>query len=309
MNNRHTNGILLMVAFTILAPLLDMSSKLATTTVPVGEITTARFVVQLLCMIPISLALRLPLAASASDIGLTLLRALFLIGSTFCFIAGVAVMPIADALAIVFVMPFILMFMGWAFFGNRVGPRRIWASVVGFGGALLVIQPSIAHWGLVALYPLGTAFLFAFYEILTQALAPRMHPVTMQLHTSIAGSLITLLLLYLAQGSGIAALDPVLPHGLSWLWLAGVGFWAAVSHLCMTYALKFTPASTLAPLHYLEIVVAVIIGYFVWGTFPNLSTWAGIAVIVGSGLYIIHREHITAGQDPAKPPPMPSTAI
>ena len=309
MTNRPSNGILLMVAFTLFAPLLDMSSKLATTTIPVGEITTARFVVQLLCMIPIFLALRLPLAASAKDIGLTLLRALFLIGSTFCFIAGVAVMPIADALAIVFVMPFILMFMGWAFFGNRVGPRRIWASVVGFGGALMVIQPSVASWGLVALYPLGTAFFFAFYEILTQALAPRMHPVTIQLHTSIAGSLITVPLLYLAQGSGIAALDPVLPHGIAWAWLAGVGFWAAVSHLCMTFALKFAPASTLAPLHYLEIVVAVVIGYFVWGTFPNLSTWAGIAVIVGSGLYIIHREHVTAGQDHAKPPPMPSEAI
>ena len=309
MTNHPSRGILLMVAFTILAPLLDMSSKLATTTIPVGQITTARFVVQLLCMIPIFLALRLPLAASAKDIGLTLLRALFLIGSTFCFIAGVAVMPIADALAIVFVMPFILMFMGWAFFGNRVGPRRIWASVVGFGGALMVIQPSVASWGLVALYPLGTAFFFAFYEILTQALAPRMHPVTIQLHTSIAGSLITVPLLYLAQGSGIAALDPVLPHGIAWAWLAGVGFWAAVSHLCMTFALKFAPASTLAPLHYLEIVVAVVIGYFVWGTFPNLSTWAGIAVIVGSGLYIIHREHVTAGQDHAKPPPMPSEAI
>ena len=306
---RHSNGILLMVAFTILAPLLDMSSKLATETLPVGQITTARFVVQLLCMIPVSLALRLPLSASATDIGLTLLRALFLIGSTFCFIAGVAVMPIADALAIVFVMPFILMFMGWAFFGNRVGPRRIGASAVGFGGALLVIQPSVSHWGLVALYPLGTAFLFSFYEILTQSLAPRMHPVTMQLHTSIAGSLITVPLLYLANGSGITAIDALMPHGTAWLWLFGVGFWAAVSHLCMTFALKFAPAATLAPLHYLEIVVAVIIGYFVWGTFPNLSTWAGIVVIVGSGLYIIHREHVTAGADPAKPPPMPTTAV
>jgi drug/metabolite transporter (DMT)-like permease len=62
----------------------------------------------------------------------------------------------------------------------------------------------------------------------------------------------------------------------------------------MTYALRFAPSATLAPLHYLEIVAAVALGYLVFGDFPNAMTWAGIAVIVGSGLYIIHRERITA---------------
>jgi drug/metabolite transporter (DMT)-like permease len=64
----------------------------------------------------------------------------------------------------------------------------------------------------------------------------------------------------------------------------------------MTIALKFAPASTLAPLHYLEIVTAVAIGYLVFGDFPNALTWAGIIIIVASGLYIIHRERITLRQ-------------
>jgi drug/metabolite transporter (DMT)-like permease len=98
----------------------------------------------------------------------------------------------------------------------------------------------------------------------------------------------------LLDGSGIATLDPVMPQGLAWLWLFGVGFWAAVSHMCMTYALKFAPSATLAPLHYLEIVAAVAFGYLVFGDFPNPLTWAGIAVIVASGLYIIHRERRVA---------------
>ena len=71
-------------------------------------------------------------------------------------------------------------------------------------------------------------------------------------------------------------------------------FWAATSHMCMTVALKYAPASTLAPLHYLEIVTAVLLGYLVFGDFPDPLTWAGIAVIVSSGLYIIHRERINA---------------
>jgi drug/metabolite transporter (DMT)-like permease len=60
-----------------------------------------------------------------------------------------------------------------------------------------------------------------------------------------------------------------MPQGWQWLWLFGVGFWAAVSHMCMTYALAFAPASTLAPLHYFEIVVAVILRLLVFGDLPN----------------------------------------
>jgi drug/metabolite transporter (DMT)-like permease len=98
----------------------------------------------------------------------------------------------------------------------------------------------------------------------------------------------------LADGSGVGALDPVMPGGILWLWLFGVGFWAAVSHMCMTYALKFAPSATLAPLHYSEIVVAVALGLAVFGDFPNAMTWAGIGVIVASGLYVIHRERLAA---------------
>lgn len=307
--NRTATGVLLMVAFCVLAPLLDLCSKLATTTIPVGQITTARFVGQLICMIPVALALRTPLAATWRDHGLMAWRAVFLIGSTFCFVAGVAVMPIADALAIVFVMPFFLLFLGKWVFGSPVGPRRIIASLVGFGGAMLVIQPSLAHWGLVALFPLGTALLFSFYELITQALGPRTNPVAMQLHTSVWGSLITVPLIWGFNGTGVADFDPVWPQGWAWLWLAGVGFWAAVSHLAMTFALKFAPVATLAPLHYLELVTAVVIGLVVFGTFPNPVTWAGIAIIVGSGLYIIHREHLAARQGRKVPPELPPEAI
>ena len=98
----------------------------------------------------------------------------------------------------------------------------------------------------------------------------------------------------LSEGSGIASLDPIWPSGWNWLWLFGVGFWAAVSHMCMTYALKFAPSATLAPLHYFEIVTAVILGYLIFDDFPNRLTWIGIAIIVSSGLYIIHRERKTA---------------
>jgi drug/metabolite transporter (DMT)-like permease len=293
--DRILPGIILMLLFCALAPLLDVASKLAAEGgIPVGQITTARFVVQGALMLPIVLIMRLHWAVSPRIAAMVTLRAVFLILSTYSFVSGIAVMPVADALAIAFVEPFILLILGAYIFGDEVGPRRIGACLVGFGGALLVIQPSIAIFGWVALWPLGTAFFFAFYMLSTRAVAAHLHPVTMQMHTSLAGAAICLPLLWAFDGSGIASLDAVMPQGLMWLWLFGVGFWAAVSHICMTYALKFAPSATLAPLHYSEIVVAVALGYAVFGDFPNPMTWAGIAIITASGLYLIHRERINA---------------
>ena len=297
----------LMLAFCVLAPLLDTCAKLATATIPVGQITTARFLVQTAIMIPIALWLRLDWRLPMRMLGLLAVRAVLLITSTFCFVAATAVMPIADALAIVFIEPFILLLLGHMIFGNPVGPRRIAASVVGFMGALLVIQPSIANYGFVALLPLATALLFALYMLITQAIAATVHPVTQQLHTSMIAAVLCLPLLLLADGSGWHMMDPVLPQGVAWIWLFGVGFWAAASHMCMTVALRYAPASTVAPLHYLEIVSAVLLGYAVFGDFPNMLTWAGIVVIVASGLYVIHRERITASQAlPTQPSGMPA---
>ena len=298
----------LMLAFCVLAPLLDTCAKLATATIPVGQITTARFVVQAALMIPIALWMRLDWRLPRQMLGLLSLRAVLLITSTFCFVAATAVMPIADALAIVFVEPFILLLLGHLIFGNPVGPRRIAAAVVGFMGALLVIQPSIANYGLVAVLPLATALLFALYMLITQAIAATLHPVMQQLHTSWIGAVMCLPLLLLADGTGWQTMDPVMPQGLAWAWLFGVGFWAAASHMCMTVALRYAPASTVAPLHYLEIVTAVFLGHVVFGDFPNVLTWTGIAVIVGSGLYVIHRERITAAQARQEPPPTRAAA-
>jgi len=302
-NDRILPGVALMIAFCALAPLLDVASKLAAQTLPVGQIVAARFVVQGVLMLPVVMWMGLGWGMSRRMAGLVMLRALFLIVSTYCFVAAVTVMPIADALAIAFVEPFILLILGSVLFGDEVGPRRIAASAVGFAGALLVIQPSIAAFGWVAVFPLGTAFSFAFYMLITRSMSRGMHPVTMQLHTAIAGSLVIVPLIWLMDDGPIASIGWTDPIGVEWLWLFGVGFWAAISHMCMTYALKFAPSATLAPLHYLEIVMAVALGYAIFGDFPNLMTWAGIIVISGSGLYIIHRERVSLRARVSPPTP------
>jgi drug/metabolite transporter (DMT)-like permease len=294
--DRILPGVALMLGFCAIAPLIDVASKLATVTVPVGQVTLARFVVQVALMLPIMLVMRQSLRLSRRAMRLTLWRALAAILSTFTFVWAVKHMPLADALAIAFVEPFILLILGRLIFDDEVGPRRIAASAVGFMGALLVIQPSFVTFGWVALLPVVTAFSFAGYMLLTREASRAMTPEAMQFHTAWVAGLICLPVLVLAEGSGLATLDSVMPQGLAWLWLVGVGVAATISHMFMTYALKLAPSATLAPLHYLEIVSAAALGYLVFGDFPNALTWAGIGVIVASGLYVIHRERVTAAK-------------
>ncbi|WP_372840268.1 DMT family transporter [Phaeovulum sp.] len=294
--DRILPGVALMIAFCVTAPLIDVASKLAAQEVPVGVVTLARYVVQAALMAPIITFMRLDWRMSRRAFWLTTARAAVSIGATYTFVAAVKVMPVADALAIAFVEPFIILLIGKLVLAEQVGPRRIAASAVGFVGALFVIQPSFAMFGAVALYPLGTAVFFAAYMLITRALSRDMHPVTMQMHTALVATALCLPLLALGTAVGEETLAFTLPEGIFWLWVFCVGLAATVSHMAMTYALKWAPSSTLAPLHYLEIVTATLFGYLVFGDFPNWLTWIGISIIIGSGLYIIHREQLVARQ-------------
>jgi drug/metabolite transporter (DMT)-like permease len=292
--DRILPGVALMLGFCVFAPLIDVASKLASATIPVGQITAARFAVQGVLMLPLLVVMGYGFRLGRRGLKLVVWRALAGIASTFTFVTAVSYLPIADALAIAFVEPFLLLIAGKWLFNDEVGPRRIGASMVGFGGALLVIQPSFAVFGWVALMPLGTAVAFAAYMLITREASREMEPVPMQFHTAWVAFAICLPLL--AIFAPLAPMRLVSPEGLSWVWLIGVGVAATVSHMMMTYALKFAPSATLAPLHYLEIVTAAALGYLVFGDFPNVLTWAGITVIVASGLYIIHRERLAARQ-------------
>jgi len=234
-------GIALMLGFCAIAPLIDVASKLAAQAVPVGTITLGRFVVQAALMAPIVLAMRLPLRIGPTALRLTLARAFVSILATYSFVAAVQVMPIADALAIAFVEPFVILLIGRFVMGEEVGPRRLGASVVGFIGALFVIQPSFSRFGAVALFPLGTAVCFALYILLTRALSRQMHPVTMQLHTALAATVLCVPMLAVGGILDFGQWRFVPPQGVFWIWVFCVGLAATISHMSMTYALKFRP--------------------------------------------------------------------
>ncbi len=117
----------------------------------------------------------------------------------------------------------------------------------------------------------------------------------MQGFTGLFGALFVGAVLWAADGSGSSVFDPFWPDMRGWLLILGVGIFATVSHLFLVFAFRNAPASVLAPLQYIEIVAATVLGYLVFGDFPDAGKWLGIAIIVSSGLFIIWRERV-AGQ-------------
>ncbi|QFI67079.1 DMT family transporter [Sinorhizobium alkalisoli] len=303
-DRRVSYGLMLMVLSVLISPVIDVFAKLAIATVPSAEITAVRFLLQVVFILPVVLYRRTMLDLTWKKSALHALRGGLLVLTMLSFITTLKVMEVADAIAIFFVEPIILTILGSIFLKETIGWRRYTACAVGFFGAMLVIQPSMQEVGPIALLPIVAAFTLAVFLLLTRMVAQNEDPWSMQFHAGIWGCLFCLVLLAFGQGTGSSIVDPVWPEGRVWLYLWGVGVAATVSGVLGVYAYRAAPASVLAPLQYLEIVSATILGWLVFGDLPDALKWLGIAIIIGSGLYIIWRERRlqkTAGTPPVSP--------
>ena len=289
--SKTVTGILFMLGFCIFGPTIDVFAKLAgQADIPVFQISAARFAVQGLCLLPFALYLGVLRWPGRQEAGLHLVRGLLILIATSFFFAAINHMPIADAISIFFIEPFILTLLGALFLGEPVGWRRIAACIVGFCGALLVIQPQYETVGLAAAFPVGTAVCFAFYLLLTRKMTQDAHPVTIQMFTSCAAFLLVMPVLLVMQNGPIDVLRLVPVNSYQVNLLIGVGVCATIAHMFLTTAFRYTAVAILAPLQYLEIVSATVFGLLVFGDFPNKTTFIGIAIIISSGLYVLFRE-------------------
>ena len=293
-------GIFMMLGFAAFGPIIDVFAKLAGEAgIPVFQISGARFAVQVLILIPFALfyhALHLP---DRREAGLYILRGGLILIATSFFFASLNYLPIADAISIFFIEPFVLTLLGAILLGETIGWRRITACLVGFCGALLVIQPQYATVGIAAAFPLGTAICFALYLILTRQMAQRAHPLAVQIYTSLAAFMLIMPVLVLMDNGPVAALD-IIPLDMYQLsLLIWVGIAASIAHMFITVAFRHAPVAVLAPLQYLEIISATIFGWWVFSDLPNQITFLGIIIIVGSGLYVFMRERKVSKEKPA----------
>ncbi|AYG59621.1 DMT family transporter [Rhizobium jaguaris] len=285
-----TFGLLMMFLSVFLSPIVDIFSKLAATTIPPAEVTAARFIFQWLFALPM-LALRGQWGRwSLRRSGVHAIRAGVLTLSMVSFVTTLQVMEVADAIAIFFVEPIMLTILSSIFLKETIGWRRYTACAVGFFGAMLIIQPSFEQVGFVALLPVVTALCVAVYVMITRVVSHSEDAWPMQFQTGLWGMAICLILLAIGHGSGSPIIASVIPDGTAMAYLLGVGVTAAASGILTVHAYRAAPASTLAPLQYFEIVSATIFGWLVFHNFPDLIKWAGIFIIMASGLYILWRE-------------------
>jgi drug/metabolite transporter (DMT)-like permease len=179
--------------------------------------------------------------------------------------------------------------------GDKVGWRRWTAIVVGFGGAMIVIQPSYEIFGLKALLPVCCAFLFSLYLFLNRAIGNADSPLTMQTMAGIGGTVFMTGALFVGNSMGVSDFELSLPSSLLGLLLLLIlGSLSGYIHMIVVRAFRMAPLSLLAPFQYFEIISATVLGYALFGDFPSPSKWLGIAIIVASGLFIIWRERVQA---------------
>jgi drug/metabolite transporter (DMT)-like permease len=294
-------GLILMALAMTILPCMDGIAKYMSTfqAMSPGQVAFYRFFFQMLLTLPFLVAISGREAFRVKRPWMNLLRGALHASATLLFFTSIKYMPLADAFAIYFVEPFMLTAMSALFLGEKVGWRRWSAIVIGFGGAMIVIQPSFEIFGLKALLPIACAFLFALYLFLNRAIGDADPPLTMQTIAGLGGTVFMGLALVAGHWTGNADFELALPGStFTLVILLVLGLLSGYGHLLVVHAFRLAPVSILAPFQYFEIISATILGFLVFGDFPSASKWLGVAIIVGSGLYIIWRERKAAKASP-----------
>ncbi|MBO9441617.1 DMT family transporter [Phaeobacter italicus] len=289
-HDRPSLGILLMLGFCITAPMGDAVAKLLGAHIPLGQLLLVRFAAQVLLLAPLILATGRVWRMQGRVLRLTFVRTLLHIAGIGAMFTGLKYLPLADAVAIAFVMPFIMLFLGKFVLGEEVGMVRLLACIVGFGGTLLVIQPSFVAVGWHALWPLMVAVIFAFFMLVTRQIAKDTDPISLQ---AVSGTMACGLLapvFAVGAATDLPILAIVSPTADQWALLAAIGLLGTAAHLLMTWSLRYAPAATLASMQYLEIPVAALIGLWIFDELPNGLAALGILITIAAGLFVILRE-------------------
>ena len=293
-SDRPILGIALMLGFCIVAPIGDAVAKVLGASVPLGQVVLIRFAVQALVLIPLVWLTGRAWRMRGRVLALTALRTvLHMLGIAAMFTA-LKYLPLVDAVAIVFVMPFFMLILGKYVLNEQVGHRRLIACIVGFIGTLMVVQPSFATVGLPALLPVFVAANFSVFMLVTRQIAKQTDPIGLQAVSGVMAVGLMVPLLWWGSTTSLPVLQIVQADGYEWSLLIAIGMLGTVAHLLMTWSLRYAPSTTLAPMQYLEIPFATLLGLAIFRELPNPLAAAGITITVAAGLYVILRERATA---------------
>jgi len=274
-------GIAVMVVGVALLTANDAISKYLTESHPVGQVICLRQAATLLVIIPYVVlvsgwgALRVASWPGQATRGL-----LFVVNSAF-MVLGLSLLPLATVITIMFASPLITAAFSAPLLAERVSPGRWLAILVGFAGVLIVVRPGATGFEWALLLPVAAAAANALRDIVTRRLSRTETSISMLLWS-------TLIVSVAALTTAPFGWQPVTAAAAAWFVAAGV--FNAAAHFLLIEALRLGEAAAIAPVRYTSLIWAVLIGFLVWRELPDAWVWAGSAVIVASGVWMVRAE-------------------
>lgn len=249
-------------------------------------------------------------ALKTRRIGAQFLRAGLVFFANMTFFLGLAALPLADAVALFFVSPFVITIFSVLFLGETVGGRR-WAAVgVGLIGVLIILRPGTSAFQLASLLPIAAAFGYGGLHIMTRYLRNTESTVSMVFYIQLMFILATCVLgLVMGDGKFATTTNPSLeflfrpwvqPEASDLPFILVLGFFASVGGYFISLAYRLGEAALVAPFEYLALPLSIILGMLLFDEWPDAVAWVGIALILTSGLYTVWRENQLAKRQTPK---------
>lgn len=279
----NQTGALLMTAAMAAYTFNDALVKLIGGALPLPQILTVRgiaasFLIYLLALRLGGLRLRLPGRAW----GMIALRCAAEVAATYLFLTALLLMPIANVTAVLQVLPLSVTLSAALFLREPVGWRRMAAIAAGFAGMLLIVRPGPDGFSDGALYALAAVACITARDLVTRRMPPEVPSMTVTLMSSLA---------VMAFGIATSAAVDWQPMDSSgYLILTGAALFIFAGYLCSVMTMRVGEIAVIAPLRYSGLLWALILGWLVFGEWPDLLTIAGAAIVAGAGMFTFYRE-------------------
>jgi drug/metabolite transporter (DMT)-like permease len=304
--DERIKGILCLCAGIAVFSIQDVVIKLVSGEYPVHE----ALIIRSLTALPLLLLL---VAFDGGLVTLNSRRPWLLIGrgalnftAYTAYYLGLAALPIATCVALFFTAPLFITLLSVAALGERVGPRRWTAVVVGFLGVVVMVRPGSDIFEWASLLPVAAALAYGSSQIIARRVGGTERAGTMTFYSNamflVGGSIMALILgpgnfaseehkslAFLLRGWSV-------PTPTDFLLLVSCGVVAAAGLALLTQAYRVAQANVVAPFEYTALVWGVLYGWLVWNELPEPWTWAGIAIIVAAGIYVLYRERTVAAE-------------
>ena len=213
---------------------------------------------------------------------LQIIRGTIVIISPICFVTGIMFVPLADAVVVTFIAPFLVIILSALFLGEKIGLKRWMAVTGGFFGTLIVIRPGLGIIHPAVVLVLIAAALFSVRQVLSRYMSKSDKTVTTVAYTALVGSFWLTLIVPFVWKPPSSKLEILL--------ILSITILAAGAEICVIKALELAEASIVGPIHYTLIIWGVFYGYAIFGQIPDFWTWVGTFIIISCGLYAVYQE-------------------